>query len=110
MPESSPVSKKHALILAAVLCCQLALSYTVGGEKVPLVRPLSEFPSVVAQWRMIREGILDAGVRNILHTDDINYFMHPGRTVRQPLASLTFSITARAGAAARLKTACPDPS
>jgi EpsI family protein len=71
MSEAQFVSRKHISIVAAVLAFQALLSYTAGGENVPLLRPLSEFPGQVAQWKQIRESVIEQEVRDVLRADDI---------------------------------------
>jgi EpsI family protein len=70
-----------ARVLTVVLLAQLAGLFAISRqEKVPLERPLSEFPSQLGAWQMVEEGTVEKEVMDILRADDVltrTYFDAP---------------------------------
>jgi EpsI family protein len=65
------LQNKYVRILSAVLLAQAALFYaTSRGENVPEMRPLKDFPKEVSDWRMVKEGYVDAETQEVLKADD----------------------------------------
>ena len=65
-------SCEPALILSALFLVQgsLFIGLSRRTEWTPASRPLSEFPTVVGAWRMVREGAMDPDERQVLRADD----------------------------------------
>ncbi len=63
---------RHARVLTGVLALQavglLAISHQ---ERVPLIRPLQEFPRTVGNWMMLRESGIDKDTTDVLKADDL---------------------------------------
>lgn len=79
MRASNFLSSKYARILTVVLLGQAALFYSaLGGQKVPLGRPLDEFPALVGDWRMTQQGVVEPEVKEILKADDLLTRMYAG--------------------------------
>ncbi|HEY1203507.1 MAG: exosortase C-terminal domain/associated protein EpsI [Bryobacteraceae bacterium] len=61
-----------ARVLTAVLLLQLAGFVAVSRrETVPLARPLSEFPSQLGAWSLVRESEVDQETMEVLRADDV---------------------------------------
>jgi EpsI family protein len=63
---------RSALILSALFVVQGAAFYGLSerAELIPLSKPLSEFPAVIGDWRMVREGVIEQDERDVLRADD----------------------------------------
>lgn len=63
---------RAGLVLSAVLVAQGLAYYglTRRAEVIPASRALSQFPTVVGEWRMVREGAIDQDERDVLRADD----------------------------------------
>lgn len=62
---------KYTRILTAVLVLQAALFYSAShGDAVPLIAPLSAFPTSVGNWHMAQEGVIEKETLDILRADD----------------------------------------
>ncbi len=69
MPEF--LRSKAVRVVTLVLVLHAVLFYSLShGEAVLPIRPLKQFPSQLADWRMIQEGVLDQETLNILKADD----------------------------------------
>jgi EpsI family protein len=66
MPNRTP------LILSVLLASQGAAFYGISGraEWIPISKPLGEFPAVIGQWRMVREGVIEQEEKDVLRADD----------------------------------------
>jgi EpsI family protein len=79
MPEIMPPtpSKKAfpsttILMIAGVLAAQMALyAYYTKAEKVPVTRPLEQFPSQLGSWTKTQDGVVEQEVQDILKADDL---------------------------------------
>lgn len=73
-----------ALILSALFVCQGAAFYGISkrSEVIPRAKPLSGFPAVIGDWRMVRENILEQDERDVLRADDYltRQYAGPGKT------------------------------
>jgi len=80
--------QRAALALSALLVAQSAAFYGLSGraETIPRRKPLYEFPAVIGDWRMAREGVLEQDEKNVLHADD--YLKRDYRAPRARTASL----------------------
>jgi EpsI family protein len=72
---------RSAQILTALLLVQAAVFYGAVNtpERVPLVRPLSEFPTQLGPWSLEQEGVVEQEVQDVLQADDLL-----NRTYRYP--------------------------
>ena len=61
-----------ARILTVVLLAQCLVLYAVSRpEIIPTAQPLSSFPPVIGQWKMVQEGYVDEETREVLKADDL---------------------------------------
>jgi EpsI family protein len=79
MPNRTP------FILSALLAMQGAAFYGISrrAEWIPTSKPLGEFPAVIGQWRMVREGVIEQEERDVLRADDYltrQYAVSPHKT------------------------------
>ncbi len=62
---------RYARVLTLVLIAQAAGLLAISRqEKVPLVKPLDDFPQQVPGWTMVRQDTLDAPTLEVLKADD----------------------------------------
>ena len=64
--NSTPVR----IITVLLLVQAVALRALSRNESVPNVKPLDQFPTMVASWTMIQQGYVDAETMAILRADD----------------------------------------
>ena len=63
---------RQAQILTVVLMVQAGVFYSMsGGEKVPLNLPLRAFPTMVKDWKLLQEGIVEKEIMDVLRADDV---------------------------------------
>jgi EpsI family protein len=63
---------RYAQLLTVVLLAQAVLYYTAShGEKIPLVRPLDQFPTTLDDWHLAQVGVIDDDTQNVLKADDL---------------------------------------
>ncbi len=63
---------RYLQALTLVLVVQTVLFYTAAhGEKVPLAKPLDEFPAQMGAWTLEQSGVVDAETREVLKADDL---------------------------------------
>jgi EpsI family protein len=79
MPNRTP------FILSALLAMQGAAFYGISrrAEWIPTSKPLGEFPAVIGQWRMVREGVIKQEEKDVLRADDYltrQYAVSPHKT------------------------------
>jgi len=76
--------KRPAIILSSLLVAQGGAFYGLGRrvEVIPVSKPLSDFPTVIGDWRMVREGAIEPEERNVLRADDYltRQYARPGET------------------------------
>ncbi len=67
-----PLPTRPTLILTTLFVAQGAAFYGLGlrPEAVPPSKPLSGLPTVIGDWRMVREGEIDQDERDVLRADD----------------------------------------
>ena len=59
------------LVLSMCLIVQASLFYGFSrGEKAPQYHPLAGFPPEIGGWRMVRQGVIQQEVKDILRADD----------------------------------------
>jgi EpsI family protein len=62
---------RPAIILSAILLTQTAVFYGFSrSEKIPVYRPLDQFPTTVGSWHMVRQGIMEPEIKDVLRADD----------------------------------------
>jgi EpsI family protein len=63
---------RSTLILGALLVIQSTAFYGIShrSEAIPASKPLSDFPTIVGDWRMVREGTIEPEEREVLRADD----------------------------------------
>jgi EpsI family protein len=74
------LKSKYARIATLFLIAQAIGLYAVSRqERTPLARPLAEFPTSIAGWNMLEEGVLDKGTLEVLRADDVlsRTYYHP---------------------------------
>jgi EpsI family protein len=74
-PPSAGLSflkSRYARIATLFLIAQVIGLYAVSRqERTPLARPLAEFPTSIAGWNMLEEGVLDKATMDVLRADDV---------------------------------------
>lgn len=76
MHESKPnplafLKSPQARVLSVLLLLQASVFYALPKEEeVPLSRPLSEIPTELAGWTMVREQAIESEVLGVLKADD----------------------------------------
>jgi EpsI family protein len=67
----SILSNKYLRILTVLLIAQTVLFYTASGsERTPLAAPLTGFPTRLADWHMVQQGVVEKEILDILRADD----------------------------------------
>jgi EpsI family protein len=67
----SILRNKYLGAMTLVLIAQAVLFYTASGsERTPLAAPLLAFPTKLADWHMLQEGVIDKETQEILKADD----------------------------------------
>ncbi len=68
----SPPSNRALLLVSAVLALQALGFYLLPEEAgVVLRRPLSAMPTVVGEWKLLQEGVVEEEVMQVLKADDV---------------------------------------
>ena len=63
---------RYIQVLTLALVVQTVLFYTAAhGEKVPLAKPLDDFPSQIGPWTLQQTGVVEPEVRDVLKADDL---------------------------------------
>lgn len=67
------LNSKYARILTVLLLLEGVIFYTVAfrAENVPVVGPLSEFPTQLGGWRMVQDVKVEPEIQQILQADDL---------------------------------------
>lgn len=66
------LGSKYARIATLFVIAQVVGLYAVSRrEKVPLARPLSEFPAAIQGWKMVDESGVDQETLEVLRADDV---------------------------------------
>src|ERR1700722_11234605 len=82
--HGASMHKRPAIILSSLLVVQGGAFYGLGrrAEVIPLSKPLSDFPTVIGDWRMAREGAIEPEERDVLRADDYltRQYARPGET------------------------------
>src|ERR1700694_4913794 len=73
------LASKYARAATLVLLIQAALFYSASrGEKVPISRPLEQFPERIGNWRTIQRGVIEKEVQEVLRADDTMSRLYAG--------------------------------
>jgi EpsI family protein len=65
------MKNRPALILSALLIAQGIMFYGFSrGETTPKYRALHEFPDQIGAWRMVRQGVMEPEIMEVLRADD----------------------------------------
>jgi EpsI family protein len=77
--------KRPTLALSALFLVQGAAFYGLSwrAEVIPASKSLSQLPTVIGHWRMVREGVIEQDEKDVLHADDYltrEYVAAPGGT------------------------------
>jgi len=96
------LTNKYVRALSLTLLAQAVLYYAVASraEKVPVARPLGEFPVYIGGWQMIRQSQIEKDVLDVLKADDTlsRAYLNPGKTAAANLF-IAFFKTQRSGQA-----------
>jgi EpsI family protein len=80
------LTSKYTRVLTGALTLQIFAFYAVANrsEAVPMVGPLSAFPSTVGRWTAWRDFPLDPDTQAVLKADDVlnRLYLDPARTSR----------------------------
>ncbi len=73
---------RYAQVLTVVLLLQGVLFYTAShGEKVPLAKPLDQFPATLGSWTLAQTGVVEPETLAVLRADDTltRWYVSPGQ-------------------------------
>ncbi len=73
---------RYAQVLTIVLLIQGVLFYTAShGEKIPLAKPLDQFPSQIGSWTLAQVGVVEPETLAVLRADDTltRWYVNSGR-------------------------------
>jgi EpsI family protein len=71
MPQLDFLKSRPAILLTALLVVQGSFFYGFSrGEAPPSYKPLDKFPTQVAGWRMVQQGVMEQEVKDVLRADD----------------------------------------
>jgi EpsI family protein len=73
---------RYVQVLTLVLLAQAVLFYTAShGEKIPLAKPLAQFPARIGSWNLVQTGVIEQEVRDVLKADDLmtRWYVNPSR-------------------------------
>jgi EpsI family protein len=74
-----------ARVLTVVLLVQLVGLFAVSRkERVPLARPLEEFPRQLGSWTAVQDGVVEKSIRDVLRADDILTRTYADQESRRP--------------------------
>ena len=64
--------KRPTLVLSALFLVQGAAFYGLARrtERIPQSRSLSELPTSIGEWRMLRDGVIEQDEKDVLRADD----------------------------------------
>jgi len=67
------LNRRPVQILTVLLLLQAVLYYTKVNtpEYRPLSQPLAQFPTVVDNWRLLQEGVVEQETKDVLKADDL---------------------------------------
>jgi len=67
-----PRASVPAMLLTSLFAMQGAGSYGLSrrAEIIPATKPLSAFPTMIDDWRMVHEGAIEQDERDVLRADD----------------------------------------
>jgi EpsI family protein len=66
------LKRRNARLATLFLIAQAAGLYAIARqERIPLARPLSEFPQRIQNWMVVNEGVVEPEVMAVLRADDV---------------------------------------
>jgi EpsI family protein len=85
MPKRIP--KTPALVLSALFLVQGVAFYGLSrrAEVIPPSKSLSQLPTAIGEWRMVREGVIEQDEKDVLRADDYlkrDYAASTGKTAQ----------------------------
>jgi EpsI family protein len=107
-PDFAFLRQPHAVVLSVLLLCMAGLAPVLTPpEKVTESRPLHDIPTVIGNWKIFQEGVVDAETEALLKADDTLSRSYINTSDRQ-IADLfvAFFKTQRAGAAPHSPKVC----
>jgi EpsI family protein len=73
-----------ARIVSVFLIAQAALLYSsIRPEAVPAGAPLAGFPRALGEWQMVKEGVIEPEVMEVLQADDVLTRVYANPTTRE---------------------------
>jgi EpsI family protein len=77
--------KRPTLVLSALFLVQGVAFYGLSrrAEVIPPSKSLSQLPTAIGEWRMVREGVIEQDEKDVLRADDYlkrDYAAPPGKT------------------------------
>ncbi len=70
-PDSNRRFHRAAIILTVVLLAQAGVFYGFSRtEQTPSYRPLDQFPETVGSWQLLRQGVMEPEIKEVLRADD----------------------------------------
>jgi EpsI family protein len=107
-PDFAFLRQPHAIVLSVILLCMAGLAPVLTPpEKVAESRPLHDIPTVIGNWKILQEGVVDAETEALLKADDTLSRSYVNTSDNQ-IAELfvAFFKTQRAGAAPHSPKVC----
>lgn len=79
----SPLKNKYLAVLTLILIGHGGLYYTASGsERTPLAAPLVAFPRRLANWYLVKEGVVEQETLEVLKADDTMYRVYQNDALR----------------------------
>jgi EpsI family protein len=91
--------KRPTLVLSTLFLVQGAAFYGLARrtEAIPPLKPLSAFPTVIGEWRMLREGVIEHDQKDVLRADDYLTRQYAATGGKQTSLFVAFFRSQRAG-------------
>jgi EpsI family protein len=92
------LKRRAATILSVLLIVQGSLFYGLSrGEASPSYRPLDGFPREIGEWRIVREGVMEQEIKDVLRADDYVTRTYAASTEKSANLFVAFFKSQRAG-------------
>jgi len=87
------------LVLGALLVLQGGAFYALSGrpEVIPASKTLAAFPRRIGEWRMVRDGVIDQGEKDVLRADDYLTRQYAASQGREASVFVAYFRSQRAG-------------
>jgi EpsI family protein len=91
--------KRPTVILSMLFIVQGAAFYGLAWrtEAIPQSKPLSTFPAVIGEWRMLHEGVIEQEERDVLRADDYLTRQYAGSSGKTASLFVAYFRSQRAG-------------